>query len=94
MPERAKRPRPRRAKRKSPADRGYDRRWRRERLAYLAGHPLCVACLQNGQTVEATVVDHVVPHHGQQDPLFWDCQNWQSLCKPCHDSKTMAEWST
>lgn len=23
--------------------------------------------------------------------LFWDRTNWQSLCKPCHDRKTMTE---
>ena len=38
----------------------------------------------------AQVVDHIIPHRG--DPsLMWDESNWQSLCKPCHDSKTAGE---
>jgi 5-methylcytosine-specific restriction protein A len=23
--------------------------------------------------------------------LFWDEDNWQALCKPCHDRKTAVE---
>lgn len=34
----------------------------------------------------ATVVDHKIPHKGDYG-LFWDSENnWQSLCKRCHDS--------
>lgn len=33
----------------------------------------------------ATVVDHIVPHKGDQT-LFWNEANWQPLCKLCHDS--------
>lgn len=40
--------------------------------------------------MKATVVDHIVPHRGD-DRLFWDEENWQALCKNCHDSKTMTE---
>jgi 5-methylcytosine-specific restriction protein A len=37
--------------------------------------------------VAATVTDHVTPH--KKNPhLFWDSANWQSLCKPCHETKT------
>jgi 5-methylcytosine-specific restriction protein A len=72
------------------AERGYDHRWRQARLSFLAEHPLCVTCEAKGLTVEATTVDHVVPHKG--DPvLFWDRGNWQALCKPCHDHKTATE---
>lgn len=57
---------------------------------YLQAHPLCVHCLAEGRYVKATVVDHKIPHRG--DPkLFWDTDNWQSLCKPCHDRKTGQE---
>jgi 5-methylcytosine-specific restriction protein A len=38
----------------------------------------------------ATVVDHIVPHRGNQK-LFWDRKNWQSLCKTHHDRKTAQE---
>jgi 5-methylcytosine-specific restriction protein A len=40
--------------------------------------------------VAATVVDHVVPHRGDQR-LFWDTANWAPSCKPCHDAKTARE---
>ena len=33
------------------------------------------------------MVDHIEPHKRDQR-LFWDTSNWQSMCKPCHDSKT------
>lgn len=35
--------------------------------------------------VAASVVDHKIAHRGDMT-LFWDKANWQSLCKPCHDS--------
>ncbi len=70
--------------------RGYDSRWRKARSRFLKIHPLCERCKVQGKYVKATVVDHIVPHRGDEE-LFWDERNWQSLCKPCHDSKTMTE---
>ena len=65
--------------------RGYNSRWRSR--MFLATHPFCEECLKQGKYTKATVVDHIVPHCG--DPkLFWDENNWQALCKPCHDKKT------
>ena len=76
--------------RPSAARRGYGSRWRRARAGFLAQHPLCAACRAQGRVVQATVVDHVVPHRG--DPkLFWDQSNWAPACKPCHDRKTTHE---
>ncbi len=69
------------------AARGYDARWRKARKAFLTRHPLCAECLKNGTLTPATVVDHIVPHRGDH-ALFWDEQNWQPLCKSCHDKKT------
>lgn len=74
-------------RRPSAARRLYGRAWRNERLAYLSEHPLCVRCLANGMTVEATDVDHVIPHRGNLT-LFWDRSNWASLCHACHSTKT------
>ena len=65
--------------------RGYNRQWRKARLVHLAQEPLCRFCLGLDCIVEATVVDHIIPHKGDKD-LFWDTDNWQSLCKTCHDS--------
>ena len=71
--------------RPSASARGYGHRWQQARAAYLAEHPLCCLCLP--RAVAATVVDHIIPHRGNDD-LFWDPANWQPLCKPCHDRKT------
>jgi 5-methylcytosine-specific restriction protein A len=76
--------------RPSAARRGYGRRWRRARAAFLARHPLCAACGAQGRVVPVTVVDHVVPHRGDA-ALFWDEKNWAALCKRCHDRKTARE---
>ncbi len=67
--------------------RGYGARWQRARAYYLRAHPLCVYCEREGITKAAEVVDHITPHKGDWD-LFWDSDNWQSLCKSHHDSKT------
>ena len=47
-------------------------------------------CMKEGRYRKATVVDHVVPHRGDIK-LFWDRDNWQSLCKEHHDRKTLTE---
>ena len=67
--------------------RGYDAKWREARRLFLQRNPLCQNCLKNGKLTPATVVDHIVPHRGDQ-LLFWDHGNWQALCKACHDRKT------
>lgn len=76
--------------RKSSSERGYNSRWQKARSAYLHAHPLCKECMKQGKFVEATVVDHIIPHRGNQQ-LFWDKNNWQPLCKQCHDKKTWNE---
>lgn len=75
---------------RSAFSRGYDRKWQRVSKAFLRSHPLCAECQRNGRYVAATVVDHIVPHRGDQK-LFWDESNWQPLCKRCHDQKTGRE---
>lgn len=73
--------------RETAADRGYNARWRAARKRYLRGHPLCLECQCNGKTRPATIVDHILPHRGNEE-LFWNQCNWQPLCKSCHDKKT------
>ena len=58
--------------------RGYDTRWREARAIFLKQHPLCAFCQAEGKIVPATVVDHIIPHRGDQR-LFWDQTNWESL---------------
>ena len=70
--------------------RGYDSRWQKARATFLARNPLCVDCAAEGLIVAAAVVDHVIPHKGNQT-LFWDESNWAPRCKPHHDRKTATE---
>lgn len=69
-------------------ERGYTRKWQSARESYLQDHPLCVECLADEVVTVATEVDHITPHRGDQT-LFWDRNNWQALCKPCHSRKTV-----
>ena len=56
----------------------------------LEDNPFCVKCYEEGHITLATVVDHIVPHRGDQK-LFWDRSNWQPLCEHHHNVKTMTE---
>lgn len=81
----------------SASSRGYGSRWQRYRLQYLAEHPLCVRCEAAGRTVAARVVDHVVPHKGNED-LMWNPENHQALCDftspwNCHGAKSLEDGS-
>ena len=67
------------------AQRGYGYKWQKARAGYLRSHPLCGMCQAEGVVAAATVVDHKIPHRGDQ-ALFWDRGNWQSLC-PTHHSR-------
>lgn len=77
----------------------YGSRWDKARRSFLVMHPLCVMCQQQGRTVAAKVVDHIIPHKLKDainsgdraaialaQKLFWDTNNWQSLCIPHHNS--------
>lgn len=39
----------------------------------------------------ASVVDHIVPITGADDPRFYDERNHQALCGSCHDAKRQRE---
>ena len=54
---------------------------------YLVAHQLCEHFLKEGKYTKATVVYHIRPHRGAPE-LFWNPDNWQALCKKCHDKKT------
>ena len=60
-------------------------RWKKESKDFLKTHQYCEMCGDY-----ATVVDHIIPHRGDEE-LFWNKENWQPLCKSCHDKKTAIE---
>lgn len=76
-----------RADKRSSSERGYTWAWTKARNAYLQANPLCVYCaaMKPPRVTAAKVVDHIIPHQGDQT-LFWDSEsNWQALCAPCHN---------
>ena len=75
---------------KSSTQRGYGYKWQRARERFLSLNPLCVYCERNNRVTVATVVDHIIPHKGDQ-ALFWDESQWQSLCASCHSSVKQRE---
>ncbi len=77
-------------RRGSARERGYNARWQKARATYLQRNPLCVMCQKEGRVTPATVIDHRIPHKGDQQ-LFWDTGNWQALCKPHHDRDKQRE---
>lgn len=72
------------------AERGYDRRWRNVRAAFLKAYPLCADCEQVGRLTEAVEVHHMrrVAEHPELR-LVWD--NLRSLCRDCHAVDTGRE---
>ena len=59
------------------------------RARWLAIHPLCVKCEEEGKTTAGHVVDHIIPiWKGGRDDYE---TNGQTLCNPHHDAKSKAE---
>lgn len=79
-----------RTDKQSSSKRGYGYAWQKARAGYLVSHPLCVYCEREGRVTAATVVDHRIPHRGDQ-ALFWDKANWQALCATHHSRDKQRE---
>lgn len=79
-----------RTDKRTSAQRGYGAAWQRARAAFLRRNALCCYCQAEGRITLATVVDHKVPHRGDER-LFWDAGNWQAMCKAHHDGAKQAE---
>ena len=77
----------------NPPGRPYDKRQWRDvvRPAQLAAHPLCKQCLELGQLIPATEVDHIIPV--SEGGSWYEPENLMSLCKACHSVKTRGEQS-
>lgn len=67
------------------------RAWRRRRAQHLREEPLCRECIKLGIIVAASEVDHIVPI--ERGGAWFADENLQSLCKPCHSSKSATEGS-
>lgn len=63
--------------------------WRRTSKRHLAKYPTCVHCESKGRISQAHVTDHVIPV--MQGGSLLDPRNHQSLCHPCHNSKSATE---
>lgn len=61
-------------------------RWKEASKNFLRTYDTCCRCGNR-----ATVVDHIIPHRGDE-ALFWDESNWQPLCDKCHQLKTLEEF--
>ena len=70
--------------------RGYDNKWLKASKRYREENPLCVMCEKEGILTKADCTDHIIPHKGDLE-LFWNRDNWQSLCTTCHSIKTAKE---
>lgn len=63
--------------------------WKDRRKEQLTEHPLCAVCEKLGFIRSATVVNHIVPHKGDED-LFYNGA-LESVCKKCHDSSIQSQ---
>lgn len=60
-------------------------RWRALRMKILTRDLFaCQMCKRIVADTSKLVADHKKPHRGDE-VLFWDENNLQALCKPCHD---------
>ncbi|WP_441256062.1 HNH endonuclease [Tardiphaga sp. 285_C5_N1_2] len=69
----------------SARQRGYTHKWDKAAAAFKLANPLCVMCEKRGLVTPVYAVDHIIPHKGDMT-LFWDQNNWQSLCRPHHNN--------
>lgn len=67
-------------------------RWTKLSRQYRAKHPFCVRCYQKGLYIRARAVDHIIPIRTPEGwRKRWDESNFQSLCIPCHNQKTLED---
>lgn len=67
--------------------------WKRLRIqTFTRDHFTCqmAGCGRIEGDTSKLICDHITPHKGDRD-LFFDAQNLQTLCKPCHDTVKQRE---
>ena len=57
--------------------------WRKVAKRFLSANPLCAICREIGRDTAATTVHHKIKHEGNVE-LFWDEDNFESVCASCH----------
>lgn len=82
------------ARREDPERHALDRqyrstRWRKYATWFVRHHPLCAECERQGETTASSLVDHIVPT--VSGGAFWEPDNHQALCDPCHRVKSAPE---
>jgi 5-methylcytosine-specific restriction protein A len=77
--------------RPSSCSRGYGYKWQTYTRDALAREPLCRRCAGGNVSSLASLIDHIEPVQGPDDPRFWDTDNHQPLCRQCHAVKTGAD---
>lgn len=77
-------------KRKESAYKYNSKQWRVFRQIQLSRYPICAGCKADGIITSAIHVDHVFPWIQIGEHAFIH-NLYQSLCQPCHSSKTQLE---
>ena len=62
-------------------------RWKRLRAAHLSLYPLCIECIEHGELIASSVVDHIVAM-SSGGPAYPGHDGLAALCPPCHSRKT------
>lgn len=61
-------------------------RWVKLRKQFIRHNPICAHCEAQGIITPAYTVDHIIEIKDGGE--IWDIDNLQSLCNPCHNTKT------
>ena len=60
--------------------------WKRISKAFLKAHPLCIMCLAKRIITPSKHTDHINGFENREQFFNWN--NLQALCIPCHSKKT------
>ena len=67
----------------------HSKQWRSLSSYYIQRHPLCEACNRRNKVTAGQVVDHIIRINSGGHKT--DLSNLQTLCHPCHNSKSGKE---
>lgn len=79
---------PRKARRGTASQRGYDHQWAKVRAIHIASHPYCEDCKDEGKLNMTNLeVDHIIPI-GVRPDLRLSLDNLRTRCRRHHKLKT------